>query len=130
MKARIIKNNTYNDFLNRVSIGDKISDFGYVYDENNVCMGLLVSTGYATKTGVHFESNAIIHQSLLHEPSTRETLFQKLAYGKYILCSDELLTNILLRWKDELKLEGIVFGDIFMYDNEKLQYSQSKSKIF
>ena len=129
MKARIINNYkyTYNEFLNCVSVGDKISEISTLHDKNNKFIGIYISTGHKTKTGIYFDFNAIVPPSRLSDSNTREMIQQKLTYGKYILSTDNVLADFLTNCKSELKSEGIILGDIFTYPPESPQHFLTKT---
>ena len=121
MKARIIKQNSNKNLNDYISIGDRIIDVGVVHDKNGEYVGVLFSTGCATKTGIQFESNIIIPPEGFDDGNVCLMISDKLAYGKYILCSDEGIAEVISEIKSNLASVGIELGEIFVYRTEKPQ---------
>lgn len=114
MKARIIEENSNKNLNDCISVGDRITDVGVAYDENGESVGVLISTGCATKTGIHFESNIVIPPQGFDDENVCLMISDKLAYGKYILCSDEGLAEVISEMKSDLASVGIELGEIFL----------------
>lgn len=113
MKARIIEENSNKNLNDCISVGDRITDVGVVYDENGEYIGMLISTGSVTEIGIEFESNIIIQPQDFDDENVCSMISDKLAYGKYILCSDEGLAEVISEIKSDLSSVGIELGEIF-----------------
>ena len=108
-------------FLDCVSVGDKITDvnigkfnFGPGLGSSN---GMLLSTGYKTRTGIHFDFNVVIPSSALKNEEVCLLILDKLKEGKYILCSDEITVAYVNEIKNSAALEGIKLGEIVLSNN-------------
>ena len=114
MKARIIKHNSNKNLNDYISVGDRITDVGVVHDKNGKYVGVLFSTGHTTKTGIQIESNIIIPPEGFDDGEMCLMISDKLAYGKYILCSDEGIAEVISEIKRDLASVGINLGEIFL----------------
>ena len=121
MKARIIKKNTNKKITDYISVGDRITDVGFVCDENRENLGVLISTGCATKTCIHFESSILIPPSSFDDENVFSIMLDKLTYGKYILCTDEYAAEFVSEIKNKFAADGIKIGEIFTYRTEEPQ---------
>ncbi len=113
--------NTNIGFLDGVSVGDKITDVSIGKFDLDLGLGLsnamLLSTGYITRTGIHFDFNVAIPAATLEDEEVCLLILDKLKEGKCILCSDEITAAYVSEIKDSAALEGIKLGKIFIRNN-------------
>ena len=120
-KKRNNKKKATTRFLDCISVGDKITDVSIGKFDLNLGQGLsdamLLSTGYKTRTGIHFDFNVVIPSSALKNEEVCLLILDKLKEGKYILCSDEITADYVNEIKISAALEGIELGEIFLHNN-------------
>ncbi len=108
-------------FLDCVSVGDKITDVSIGKFNLGPGLGLsnamLLSTGYKTRTGIHFDFNVVIPSSALKNEEVCLLILDKLKEGKYILCSDEITVAYVNEIKNSAASQGIKFGEIILSNN-------------
>lgn len=113
--------NTNIRFLDFVSVGEKITDVSIGKFDLDLGLGLsnamLLSTGYITRTGIHYDFTVLIPASSLKNEEVCLLILDKLKEGKYILCSDETTATYVNEKKNSAALDGIKLGEIFIDNN-------------